>query len=114
VGQATVLQRPPQATRGVSYSADAFSRFPSLIPGTEWLEQPNHREIAGQPVFIWCSQDQVKLSIAHGYEVTEADVRSAELVEVTLQGVSLARVDPPADSEHCVCPRYYPDFFEGT
>jgi hypothetical protein len=103
---------PPQATTGITYSFNEITTFPSLIPGTQWIEQPKFRKIAGQPVFIWCSEDRINLSIAGGYEVSEEDVQSAQCVEVALRDVCLPRVDPPVDRKHCVCPKYHPHLFE--
>jgi hypothetical protein len=104
-------ERPPQPQAGVSYAWDEYARFPSLIAGTEWAKQPGHCRIAEQRVFVWCQDGVVKLSLGSQYEVSEADVLAAAQVERALAQVRLARVDPPRDSQHCICPKYYPDFF---
>ena len=41
----TFDERPPQPEAGVSYSGEDFGRFPSLIPGTQWIKQPGHCSI---------------------------------------------------------------------
>jgi hypothetical protein len=103
-------RKPAQPSPGVSYDGAEFARFPALIPGSGWIEQPGHRELAGQPVFIWCEIDTVRISLHEGYEVTDAVVSRAEQVEQVLAHVVLDRIDPPVDGERCVCPKYYPDY----
>ena len=101
---------PPQPEAGRSYRGDEW-KFPSLIPDTKWIEQPGHREIAGQRVFIWCERGSVMISVASDYEVTEADATAAEIVERSLVGAALERLEPPIDSKHCICPKFYPEYF---
>ncbi len=103
--------RPPQPEPGKSYRGDVFAQFASLIPGTQWIEQPMDCQIAGQKVFAWCGRDQIKLSVRSDYEVTEADVEAAATVEQALLQTSLEREDPPTDNKHCICPKYYPEYF---
>ncbi|MBX7134553.1 MAG: hypothetical protein K1X67_17925 [Fimbriimonadaceae bacterium] len=103
--------RPPQPEPGVSYPADVFSAFPSLIAGTSWVRQPGHTIVADQRVFIWCDLDRVTISLFEGFEVTESTVIGAEVIEKLLSGVTLERIDPPRDTKNYVCPRYYPDYF---
>lgn len=103
--------RPAQPEPGKSYPIGEFAQFPQLIPGTRWLAQPEHQEIGGQQVFVWCSRDQVKITIGSLHEVSEADVAAAEIVEKSLAGAPLDLIEPPVDSRHCICPKYYPDYF---
>ncbi|HEX6241639.1 MAG TPA: hypothetical protein VFZ61_12115 [Polyangiales bacterium] len=105
-------EAPPQAIPGVSYTWEQSRKFPSLIPNTTWLQQPGHCKLAGEDAFAWCTNQQIQISIAHGFEVTEAEVQRAERLERALRGVALARVDPPVVRRHCVCPAYYPELFE--
>lgn len=104
-------EAPAQALPGVSYAWNELQKFPSLIPDTSWLQQPGRCQLAHEEVFAWCSNQQIQLSIAHGYDVTEADVERAERLERALHNVTLARVDPPVARRHCVCPAYYPELF---
>jgi hypothetical protein len=104
--------KPPQPGPGVSYPGDEFARFPSLIRGTEWVQQPGHCEIAGNRAFIWCEAGQIKVSASTTYDVTEADVENAERLEQVLRHVPLEVLDPPQDNQHYICPKYYPDFFK--
>ena len=102
---------PLQPVPGQSSRGDVFAQFVSLIPGTEWIEQPGHCEVAGQQVFAWCGRDQIKLSVASGYEVTEANVAATAIIEQALLQTSIERVNPPTDNVHCICPKYYPGYF---
>ncbi len=103
---------PPQPEPGKSYPGDEFARFPSLIPGTQWIAQPKHCDVGSHRVFIWCERGQIKLSVGTDYQVTERDVAAAELVEQRLLGAPLERVDPAFDTINYVCPKYYPEYFE--
>jgi len=104
-------EQPPQPQSGVSYRGDEFAKFPSLIADTEWVQQPGNCVISGKKVFIWCERDLVKISIGESYQVTEAEVASAEVVERLLLGSTLERVDPPFDTKHYICPKYHPAYF---
>ena len=75
-------------------------------------EPPGWCKIAGQDAFVWCTTDQIKISMASGYAVTAADVERAALVEQALAGAALQRIDPPVTSRHCICPAFYPELFE--
>ncbi|ELX13607.1 hypothetical protein Jab_1c22430 [Janthinobacterium sp. HH01] len=105
-------QRPPQPELVVSYRGTDIARFPSLIRGTEWIQQPGHCEIAGIKVYIWCGNGMLKISMATGYDVADQDVAAAEAVEQALAGVTLERIDPPLDTRNYICPTYYPDYFD--
>jgi len=102
---------PPQPQVGVRYSGEEFARFPSLIRGSEWLEQPGHCVIAGEPAFAWCAGQEIRISLSDGYAVTEARVASAEAIEKVLAEVTLERIDPPVDAPRCLCPKYHPAWF---
>jgi hypothetical protein len=102
---------PPQPVLGRPYSPDEMSKFPSLISGTEWIEQPGHCQIAGQMVFVFCENGRIKVAVSDGYDVTEAAVVRAEIIEKLLKDAPLPRIEPPVDDKHCVCPKYYPEYF---
>lgn len=105
------IRPPPQPEPGVAYSGDEFAKFPSLIMGTRWVQQPGHCVIADQKVFVWCDAGLVKMSVGQSYQITEQDVSAAELVEKRLHGCELERVDPPCDTKHYISPKYYPEYF---
>jgi len=104
-------QPPPQPVPGVTYCNDEMARFPSLIPGSTWLEQPGHGVIGGRKAFLWCTQREIQIVLSDGYAVTEATVSQAEAIEEILASASLERLDPPLDNKHCLCPKYYPQYF---
>ena len=107
----TFPRQPPQPEAGVGYRGDVFSAFPSLIPGTRWIEQPGRCTMADQEIFVWCEEDRINLMIGTDYRVTESDVAAAEKVEQVLEEAPLTILDPPVDDKHCICPKHYPDFF---
>ncbi len=110
--QPVIYERmPEQPVAGVSYQLDRFSQFPSLIPDTQWIKQPGHCEVSRVKVFIWCGRDDIKLSVSSLYVVTEDDVKRAETLERKLVNSPLSVIDPPIDTEHYICPRYYPEYF---
>lgn len=86
----------------------------SLIRGTKWTEQIGHCEIAGQKVFVWCTEDQIRIGISDtkAWTVYEAEVVRAEIVEKLLKDAPLPRLEPPRDDKHCICPKYYPEYFQ--
>jgi hypothetical protein len=104
-------EKPPQPEPGVSYSADEFAKFLSLIPNSRWIQQPEHCTIEGQNVFIWCANEIMKISISDGYWVTESNVVAAEVVEKAIENCDLERIDPPVNTKHYICPQHYPKYF---
>lgn len=104
-------KKPAQPVRGKRYRGDEFQQFPDLIPDTHWLEQPGHCHVAGVKTFIWCANSQIKISIHSGYMVSVSDFENAEKLEMVLKKVGLEVVDPPSDSKHYICPKYYPSYF---
>ena len=109
--QVTVFhEEPAQPIPGQRYAPEDFSAFPSLVSGTRWIAQPGHCTIFAKPVFIWCSSDTVKVSAsASSWTVTEDHVRVAEDLEQEFARLGpMETVDPPTDTEHYVCPKYYP------
>lgn len=103
--------QPPQPELWVSYRGDEFSRFPSLVSGTTWMQQPGRCKIMDVDAFVWCGADRIKISVSEGYAVTEKNVMDAEKIETALARLALERIDPPRDTKNCICPKYYPDYF---
>lgn len=98
---------------GVPLRIDMLMRGASIIPGTRWIEQPGHVTIAGRKAFVWCDAGSIRLSVASELEVTESDVEAAVAIERVIPPARLEAIDPPVDTKHYVCPKYYPDFFVG-
>ncbi|MCZ8064234.1 hypothetical protein [Silanimonas sp.] len=101
---------PPQPEVGKPYSSAEFASFPSLIFGT-LVEQPKWQRINGENIYIWCHEGVVKFSISDRYEVNEGSVLAAERVEQALPALALECIDPPVDRPHCICPKFYPQYF---
>ena len=105
---------PPQPVPGQPYRGDVFAQFVSLIPGSEWIEQPGHSLVAGQPVFVWCGAgpDQAlgRLGLRGDYSQRGGcgDHRAGAAPD-------FARACGPSDRQPttAVCPKYYPAYFEG-
>jgi hypothetical protein len=106
-------EKPLQPIPGVSYSWEEYSKFPSLIAGTEWIQQPSHCELFGIKVHFWCESGIAKISPSPAsYDVNTEHVLAAEKLEREFVKLNLNYVDPPRDTEHYICPKYYPSFFK--
>ena len=105
-------ERPPEPIPGERYSSEQYAAFPSLVTGTRWVEQPGHCTIFEKPVFIWCSSGSVTVSASAGsWNVTEDHVQAAEALEQKFASLGpFEIIDPPRDTEHYCCPKYYPDW----
>ncbi|MFD1930080.1 hypothetical protein ACFSKW_01175 [Nonomuraea mangrovi] len=104
----------PQPVAGRAYSAADFAAFVPSMPRFPHLAQPGHVLIADQPAHVWSAAQVLIVSLSdqrNPYEVTDATVESAKRIERLLGPVASRVVDPPQDSHHCVCPRYYPEFW---
>ena len=77
--------QPPQPTPAKSYSSDEFSKFPSLVPATQWLKQPGDQVLDGVKIRAWCTEDMVEFTIRgskeNKYELAETDFENAETLE---------------------------------
>lgn len=98
-------EEPPQKSPGRTVQGKV------LIRGADWIEQPGVCQIAGQKVFVWCLNGKIQVNVSDGYEVTEGAVVRAEIIEKLLKDAPLPRLEPPLDDKHCVCPKYYPEYF---
>jgi hypothetical protein len=113
IGLVEYDQQPAQPEVGRAYRGDVFQQYVSLIPHTRWIKQPGHCKIAGHDVFAWCDGKEIRISIGANYSVTEENVSAAQAVEEALVAAPLRPKDPPRDTQHCICPKYYPAYFEG-
>jgi hypothetical protein len=103
-----------QAEPAVTHSGEVYSSFPSLIPGTKWIRQAGHCEIAGNKAFVWCDGTIIFISATPGkYDVTDADVENARRIEAIVRNAALEVQDPPRDTRHYFCPKYFPEQFSG-
>jgi len=108
-------ERPAQPEVGKPYPREEFEKFPSLVPGSLWLKQPGNQDIAGVHVFVWCYKSRIKISIINctgdRFSVSERDVSNASKVEPFLASLAERIIDPPEDTNRCICPKYYPQYF---
>lgn len=103
---------PPQPVPGKAYSIDDYQAFPALVPGTQWVQQPSRQVIDGVAVFVWCDRQRCRIEIMteldNGYSVAEADIASAIALEPRLAVLEARWIDPPYDTDRCLCPKYHP------
>ena len=106
-------EKPLQPIAGVSYTGEEYWKFPSLITGTEWIQQPSHCELFGIKVHFWCESGIAKISTSPAsYDVNIEHVLAAEKLEKEFMKLNLNYIDPPRETEHYICPKYYPSFFK--
>jgi hypothetical protein len=60
-----------------------------------------HHQTARVELAVWPQAEDI-------YTVTEADFDAALAVDACLRRSGLEPIDPPQDSEYCICPKYYP------
>ena len=102
-------EAPPQPKTGVSYPSEEFEKFPSIVEGTRCIEQPGHTEIFGTRVFVWCHKDRIMISLTNDlWDVGEATIRAAELIEPHIAEMRERIIDPPQDSDHYLCGAKHP------
>jgi hypothetical protein len=104
--------KPTQPVFGKSYSVDDYASFPSLVPHTEWMQQPCRQLIDGAPVFVWCDRQQCRIDMLteldNGYSVAEVDITNALLLEPRIATLAERWIDPPHDTPRCICPKHHP------
>ena len=92
----------------------------SPIPEFPDLAQPSHQELDGVRTFIWVRggvtrPGVIDLTISDPdkpFELTEQAFQGAQRVETLLSQHQHRIIDPPLDNKYCVCPKYYPQFWE--
>jgi hypothetical protein len=103
--------------RSVLSAPSELARLPPKIPLVHipGFFQPGHCSIAGAHVHAWVQTGRLELSIADAqspYDVTVAAVESARAVERLLDPLAGRLLDPPQDNKNCICPKYYPSFWQ--
>jgi len=108
-------EEPPQPEPHKTYSGQEFSKFPSLIPGTKWIEQPLHQVINGKFWIINGYKDRVKFIVVgppeKHWQITKTEFENAKQFETLFENHVHRIIDPPEDSKHCICPKYYPQYW---
>ena len=108
--------KPPQPEPGRGYTSAEFAQFPSLIAGTNWIEQPVWQTIHSVTVSVWCTIDMARFTIVGPREknwvITQIEFENAERLERIFEKHSQRIIDPPVDTQNCVCPKYYPQYWQ--
>ena len=104
----------PTPVPGRSYRGDEYAKFRPRIKQYPEIQQPGHVRLSGVAAHAWVERDRLAISIANEadpYEVTEAAVSGAGRVELLIAQLAEAVIDPPEDTRHCICPKYYPELW---
>ncbi len=105
--------KPEQPIPGKPYNGEEMSKFPSLIQGTEWIKNPAHTMIFDVNIFMMCYEQAVYFSLNSGYDgVTPQNIQNAKTLEAIFLSLGFEYIDPPTDTPHCLCPKYYPEYFD--
>ena len=103
----------PKPVPGKPYPADEMSRFRSAVRRFPDIMQPGHVSLRGVPTFTWVNDDRVTIDCKGGnvWDVDETAIASARRLEPLLEPLDAHVLDPPQDTPHCICPRYYPELW---
>lgn len=86
------------------------------VLGSLGLRQTGRCEIAGEQCFVGANNHRLALIVDGGdgnpYEVSEEDFQRALRLERQLQLLADRVIDPPQDDRNCICPKYYPGYWE--
>jgi len=104
-------EKPPQPLIGIRYSGKEYMSFPSIIKGTFWVEEPGHCTIFGQNVIISCGEKGMYITANLKQEITDSDIKKAQIIEQHLSHFDLEYRDPPRDNKYCLCPKYHLEIF---
>jgi hypothetical protein len=92
--------------------ADALALYVKLAGG---IVEPGCVQLRGVSVLLLRQKRALTLSLfgadGDAYEVSELDVAHAEALEPHIVPLAARLIDPPIDSEHCISPQRYPEFF---
>lgn len=92
-----------------------FEKQQAKIPCAPHLAQPGWTLAAGVPAFVWFAPGRLTLTLSGAdgnfYAVSRQDIDNALALEKALSRLELEWIDPPSDSDLCLCPKYYPRFW---
>ena len=105
------LEKMPE-TDAESAAADRFR----IQPYND-LRQPAHLKLFGLPAHVWVRSTKLIVTISDAdkpFDVTPRTIKAVEGVEAKLGNLGLASqiVDPPLNDKHCLCPKFYPEYFK--
>ena len=105
----------PQPKAGMALTPEEFAKYPSLVYAYPTLGQPGWTQVMGEAVNVWVGRDRVQLDVAdpvNRWTVSDEAMRMAQRLEPIVENLAARVIEPPQESRHCVCPRYYPELFE--
>jgi hypothetical protein len=109
-------EKPQQPEPRKRYAGSEFEKFPLLIPGTVWIEQPKRKIINAIEVFIWGYQERIEFSVIGSadkrWDIGETEFQHAEALEPVFEKYASRMIDPPYDTKNFICPKYYPQYWE--
>jgi hypothetical protein len=93
-----------------------------LVPGgyitVNIVELPSYRQhpVSYCPIYIRLNQEHILISFdcMNGIFATDKDYENAKFVDGFLACCSHLLIDPPLDSEYCICPKYFPKLWPDT
>lgn len=105
----------PQPVPGHAYTGEEFQRFPALVYGHPSIGQPSHVRLHGVACHVWAARDQVEITIQSELDVWEVDdaaVERARMLEAHLEPLAGRVIEPPVWSRNVVCPTFYPEIWQ--
>lgn len=105
----------PKPVFGVKYAGSDYLKFRTGISAYPDIMQPGFVKVGQTPCQVLVSQKQLDILVVNEpnpYEVTPLTVAWALSAETLLAKVAEKIIDPPKDSHHCVCPKYYPELWQ--
>lgn len=100
---------------GQAYSQNDVDKFQFEIEDVKGYRQTKILKLQNEHVFLWAERGKLRIQISGPYycpcEIYEDEIRSAENIEGLFESVKDYIIDPPVDTIHCVCPKYYPQWF---
>ena len=110
---------PPDALKpvpGVFYSMEEYARkFNSSVLGYPTIAQLGWTTLLGFKVNVWISSDRLEVSVMSEddiYSVSAAAVDVASKIEGLLRPLEERLIEPPQDNRNCICPKFYPEFWD--
>ncbi|OWA34056.1 hypothetical protein B9G55_17135 [Saccharibacillus sp. O16] len=103
------LQKMPE-TDAESAAADRFR----IQPYND-LRQPGHLKLFGLPAHVWVRSTRLIVTISDAdkpSDVTSRTIKAVEAIEAQIGDLVAQIVDPPLNDKHCLCPKFYPEYFE--
>ena len=80
------------------------------------LELPGYRQHPVSYCYIsiriFDGQMLISFPCRNGIFATNQDFENAKFIEAFLTQCSQVIIDPPLDSDYCICPKYYPDLWK--